>query len=178
MSEWLGFGLIAAMALAIAMTAGLAFVRIKGYKHAARGNRSPAEAQDPPSYEPLARLMGDADLEFLRRQAPCGSEIAAEWNRARRRIARLFLDEIAADFRSLHARARALVAEAPEQYAGLAQSLMRQQFAFWRIMAKIEVRLWLNRAGLGAAEGRALAQMIEALRSEIARSTASAPASA
>ena len=178
MTAWIGFGLIGAMALAIAAMAGLVWVRVKGYKTGGGGSVEPPEGLEPPSYQPLARLMNDADLEFLRRQPPCGPDLSADWNRARRRIIRLFLNEIAADFRSLHAQARALVAEAPEQYAGLAQSLMRQQFWFWRRMAGIEARLLLNRVGLGAAEGRALIQLIDALRSQVTRSAAAAPAGA
>jgi len=170
MTEWLGMGLIGVMAIAIVLTAGLVVVRLKGY----RSTRSDSPALEPPSYEPLARLMSTQDAEFLRRQ-PCGVELEADWDRARRRVIRLFLNEIVAEFRTLHGQARGLVAEAPEQYADLAQTLMSQQFAFWRIMAGIEIRLLLGRFRIGANEGRALTEMLDAIRAEIAHATTSAP---
>ena len=52
-----------------------------------------------------------ARTPFARKSRPVGSD-------RERRIIRLYLKELAADFHRLHAKARVLVAESPEQYAG------------------------------------------------------------
>ena len=85
----------------------------------------------------MTRLIEDADLQ-----------IVARWDRTQRRVVRVYLRETARDFRRLHAEARALVAESPEQYSDLVGVLMRQQVTFLRAMAGIEIRLALSAAGL------------------------------
>lgn len=174
-AEWVGLGVIGAMALAIGVLGVFALIRIRGYRHAGLG-RAPSPPQGESGYEPLARLMRGDDVEFLRAQPNCGPGLAVQWDRGRRRIVRMYLNEIAADFQSLHAQARALVAEAPEQYADLAQALMGQQLLFWRTMAGIELRLLLSRLGAGTVEGGALVRLLDGMRAEIARSTASVTA--
>src|SRR5579862_6149188 len=57
-------------------------------------------------YEPIVRLVGEEDLEFLARQPGCRPEILAKLRRERRKILRMYLRELAADFRSLHRQAR------------------------------------------------------------------------
>lgn len=103
-------------------------------------------------------------------------KVATRWERSRRRIARLYLGELAADFYRLHAKARILAAEAPEQYAGLVPILFRQQFVFWRTLVMIEVRLALG--GLNVTQGSVekLIGAIEAMQREIARVAATSPA--
>ena len=127
-------------------------------------------------YEPMARLLAREDLEFLRDTV--GARTAARWARSRRRIFRLYLRDLASDFGSLHAEARALVAESPEQYAHLVAVLMRQQITFLRAMAEIEIRLALSPVGLARVDPRKLIQAIEAMRHELELSVnlASAPA--
>ncbi len=131
-------------------------------------------------YEPLARLLADDDTEFLRRQHNC-PQLLARWKRARVRIVRLYLSDLAADFRSLHAEARALAAESPEQYSELVGVLMRQQVTFWRVMADAELRLTLSWLGLENIHleriaAHRLVEQIAAMQVEIARTSAPLPA--
>ncbi len=125
-------------------------------------------------YQPLARLMANSDLTFVSQKTGC-PEIAARWSSARRRIIRLYLKDLAADFRCLHADARALVAESPEQNSELVNVLMRQQLVFWREMASVE--LWLTASWLGIGRGSAgrLVEAIAAMQAEIARTITPMP---
>ncbi len=126
-------------------------------------------------YQPMARLLSSEDAEFLRQNTSC-PKIAARWERSRRRIVRLYLRELAADFHRLHAKARVLVAEAPEQYAGLVPILFKQQFVFWRTLVMIEARLALG--GLNVPQGSVekLIGAIEEMQREISRVAATSAA--
>ena len=86
--------------------------------------------------------------------------------------------DLASDFGRLHAEARALVAESPEQYTYLVGVLMRQQITFLRAMAEIEIRLALSPVGLVRVDPRKLIQAMEAMRLELERSVNLAAASA
>jgi hypothetical protein len=61
-------------------------------------------------YQPMGRLMAEEDLVFLKSQPGYRAEMGVRWKRERRRIFRLYLAELKADFRRLHAHARQLVA--------------------------------------------------------------------
>ena len=99
----------------------------------------------------MIRLMAAGDAEFLARRVKCPSFMAA-WERTRRRLVRLYLHELAADFVRLHRQARAMVAQSPEHFSDLVPILFRQQWAFWRALLWIEARLTL--AGLGVPKMR------------------------
>ena len=127
MTELLALGAITAAACLMAAIGFWAWIRL-----------SPRRGRDEDSRnEPMTRLIEDADLQ-----------IVARWDRTQRRVVRVYLRETACDFRRLHAEARALVAESPEQYSDLVGVLMRQQVTFLRAMAGIEIRLALSAAGL------------------------------
>src|SRR5579863_311793 len=61
-------------------------------------------------YQPMERLMAEEDLAFLKSQPGYRAEMGVRWKRERRRIFRLYLAELKADFRRLHIHARELVA--------------------------------------------------------------------
>jgi hypothetical protein len=172
MITWIAVGAVAVMALTILGLGCVVWARLSGY------GRVPAT--DEPGmrmdrYEPLTRLLADDDLEFLRGLRGCPT-IAAEWKRARVRIVRLYLSDLAADFRCLHAKARALVAESPEQYSDLVGVLMRQQITFWRVMAEAELRLIFRWLDLERLDARRLVEAIATMEAEIGRASAPAPA--
>jgi hypothetical protein len=120
-------------------------------------------------YEPMARLIGDEDLLFLRAQPGYRPEIGKKFIRERRRIFRLYLEELAGDFHRLHARARAIVASLPAEHSPLVGILMRQQVRFWYEMAVIEMRLSLDLMGAGSVRVRGLVDAVAAMHAEISR---------
>jgi hypothetical protein len=112
---------------------------------------------------------------FLRQNTIC-PKVAALWECSQGRIIRLYLKELAADFHRLHADVRVLVAESPEQYAGLVPLLFRQRFTFWRTPAMLELRWALGGWKVGKINVAELVRVIEGLQREISRVAAASAA--
>jgi hypothetical protein len=172
MTELLAVSAIASVASSVAGMGIWSWTRL----HPRRNSRRVCDEFSMERYEPMARLLAREDVEFLRDKM--GARMAARWARARRRIFRLYLRDLASDFGHLHAEVRALVAESPEQYSPLIGVLMRQQITFLRAMAEMEIRLALSPVGLVRVDPRKLIQTIEAMRRELELSMNLAAASA
>jgi len=166
---------IVAAGLALVALGGLVNQRVHGYRRALRRTKSArieAPRADPGAefplarYEPMFRLLTGADADFLRRNRHC-PKVGRQWELSQRRVVRLYLKELAADFQGLHREARALVALSPEQHSHLLPFLFKQQFAFWRAVIWIEVRLSLGGSGMPRVNPEALVRAFEALRREI-----------
>lgn len=173
MNAEIALAAIGALAFAILMLVSVLVARLGGYW---RREKKPSVASGfkiaeftIERYEPLTRLMADRDAAFLRQQSSC-PEIAARWNRSRRRIIRMYLKDLTADFRCLHADARALVAESPEQNAELVSVLMKQQLVFWREMLAVELWLTASWLGIGRLSADHLVEAIAAMQRDLARS--------
>lgn len=179
MGAWIAMSAVAGMALVILGLGSVVWARLSGYWRETPKNAWPPEAAVPDGftlakYEPLMRLLANEDVEFLRQQRGC-PKIVAQWERARLRVARLYLSDLASDFRRLHAQARAIAAESPEQYSELIGVLMRQQFTFWRVMAETELHLMFGWLGLGRIDARRLVEGMAAMQAEILRIVAPTP---
>ena len=175
MVGWVAIGTIAAAASTLAALGSLVWIRIRQLKQPRMGRETASFS--PERYEPMIRLLAGDDLEFLRRHTSC-AKIAVRWERTQRRIFRLYLRDLAADFHELHAQCRALVAESPEQYSELVGVLMRQQVTFWRAVASLECRLALSAIGIGRVDPRRLISAVEAMRLQVEHSVRLASASA
>ena len=123
-------------------------------------------------YQSMGRLLAEEDLIFLKSQPGYRAEIGARWKRERRRIFRLYLAELKADFRKLHAQARELVAGSEADSAALVEVLMKQQFAFAMATTALEFRLALQWIGIGRVDIRPLVELIETMRIDLAQRTA------
>ena len=123
-------------------------------------------------YQPMSRLMAEEDLVFLRSQPGYRAEMGERWKRERRRIFRLYLAELKADFRRLHAQARELVAGSGADSATLVEVLMKQQFTFVMATTALEFRLVLQRMGIGRVDITPLIELLEAMRVDLAQRTA------
>jgi hypothetical protein len=124
-------------------------------------------------YQPMGRLMAEEDLVFLKSQPGYRAEMGARWKRERRRIFRLYLAELKADFRRLHAHARELAAGSGADSAGLVEVLMKQQFTFIMATTALEFRLALQRISIGRVDITPLIELVEAMRLDLAQRTAS-----
>jgi hypothetical protein len=141
--------------------------RLLGYRNTGAGRETLGEvvaetAKD--RYRPMARLLDSEDLRFLESRPGYRREMGTRLRNSRRRIFRMYLKELSADFQNLHAAARRMVAEAPEQYADLVPLLMRQQAAFWLALAGIEMRLALSWAGFAPSDARVLVELMDQLQ--------------
>ena len=123
-------------------------------------------------YQPMGRLMAEEDLVFLKSQPGYRAEMGERWKRERRRIFRLYLAELKADFRRLHAHARELVAGSGADSAALVEILMKQQFTFLMATTGLEFRLALQRVGIGRVDITPLIELVEAMRVDLAQRTA------
>jgi len=123
-------------------------------------------------YEPMARLMGDEDLTFLKTIPGYTPEIGRKFSRERRRIFRRYLRELAQDFSRLHAQARAVVAGLSEENSPLVGMLVRQQLRFWYEMGAVEMRLALSWAGVPCLDARGLIDALQNMHTDISRLTA------
>ena len=123
-------------------------------------------------YQPMAGLLADDDLVFLKAQPGYRAEMGVRWKRERRRIFRLYLGELKNDFRRLHAQAREMVAQSGADSADLVTVLMKQQTAFWRATLALEFRLTLESMGIGKVDVAPFMQLIEAMRVDLAQRTA------
>ncbi len=123
-------------------------------------------------YQPMGRLMAEEDLGFLKSQPGYRAEIGERWKRERRRIFRLYLAELKADFRRLHTHARELVADSGEDSAALVEVLMKQQFTFLMATTALEFRLALQGIGVGHVDITPLIELLEAMRVDLAQRTA------
>jgi len=123
-------------------------------------------------YQPMGRLMAEEDLVFLKSQPGYRAEMGVRWKRERRRIFRLYLAELKADFRRLHAHARQLVAASGADSAALVEVLMKQQFTFLMATTALEFRLALQWIGVGRVDITPLIELVEAMRVDLAHRTA------
>jgi hypothetical protein len=119
-------------------------------------------------YQLMTRLTAEEDFEFLSAQPGYRPETGARLRRERRRIFRLYLRALAVDFRSLHAAARKLVADAPERHADLVGVLIRSQFVFWWRMTLVEFRLLLSATRLPKLDIAPLFRPMESIRIHMA----------
>ena len=152
---------LAAGAALIALAAAI-YSRIRSYGRAQTQSGSADLEFSMARYQPLFRLLSGSDAGFLTGNRQCPG-VTQRWGSAQRRVIRLYLRELAADFQSLHRRARVLAAESAG-HAHLMPRLFQQQIAFWRALLWIEVRLTFGREGINP---EALATAIEALHGDL-----------
>jgi len=122
-------------------------------------------------YQPMGRLMAEEDLAFLKSQPGYRAEMGERWKRERRKIFRLYLTELKADFGRLHAQARELVAGSGADSAALLEVLMKQQVTFLMATTALEFRLALQWIGIGKVSITPLIQLVEAMRMDLAQRT-------
>src|SRR5579885_137459 len=167
MSELWTVGAIGAAASSTAALGAWVWIHFQQFRYRPGGTSGHAPAFCAARYEPMARLLDPREIAAIRGRG-CNSPVtASSWYRARRRIFRLYLRDLAQDFGRLHAAARALVAESPEECSPLVGLLFRQQIAFWRGMAAIECRLAMNALGIGQVDAGRLIAALESIRLEM-----------
>jgi hypothetical protein len=169
------FGLILAWVITVGSLAGLLWWLTR---LAQRRRYSPAWLDGDASadfsldrYQPMAGLLADDDLVFLQAQPGYRAAMGARWKRERRRLFRLYLQELKSDFRRLHAQAREIVAQSGAESAALVEVLMKQQMMFLRATMALECRLALQVMGIGKVDVAPFMQLIEAMRVDLAQRT-------
>lgn len=158
----------------LGILAALIGIRWREYRRSSRESRQDRELQGTwgefslARYAPMENLLSKDELEFLASQPGYRPEIGTKFKRDRKRIFRLYLRELSADFHRLHADARKAVSDAGPEHAELVGILLRQQAAFWLAIAGIELRLLLGPV-TGGIDARGLIESIETMRIDLAR---------
>jgi hypothetical protein len=122
-------------------------------------------------YLPMERLLSEADYEFLAAQPGYDPSIARKLRAARRRVFRIYLRQMSADFSRLHQVARLLVLYAPEDRPELARSLVHQKWVFYYAMANVQWRLLLHAAGLSTVDVSGLIRALDNLNLQVKQPT-------
>ena len=117
-------------------------------------------------YEPMARLLSEEDLRFVKAQRGYTPEIGKMFSRERRRLFRLYLKDLSQDFRLLHRRARVIAASLPVESAALVGKLMKQQLRFRYEMLALQLKLSF---AFGSADVSGLVNTVAAMQAEVSR---------
>lgn len=158
------------LAVAIASIATVAFTaRLMQYRHASRPEDS--DTFQLARYAPMARLLDPAEATFLAAQPGVDAQAVARFQKDRRQIFRMYLKEVSADFRQLHAEARQIIAASPEPNSALVESLVSIQFRFWAALALVEIELALADFGFGNANPGRLLNVVESLSNTLVQTT-------
>lgn len=161
--------LLAILAIALIGSVGMMVAKLMQYRDAESHENEEFSAS---KYAPMGRLLDPEETAYLASQPGTTAADIREFKNARRRIFRMYLRELTSDFTTLHAEARQLVAASPDKNPDLVEMVVRQQIRFWVSVARIELQLGLDAAGLGAVDPRRLLDTVEALHVAVARATA------
>jgi hypothetical protein len=115
----------------------------------------------------MLRLLDQEDFDFLAAQPGSRPAIITKLRSQRRRVLRMYLRALSKDFNQLHARARRIVADAPEEHHNLVGILMRQRVSFFRARSVIEMRLAMDWLIPGSIDIRPLLGALEKLQAEL-----------
>jgi hypothetical protein len=167
MTAWIALGWTATAGPFIGLSATLAWMRLRTRRGADTDTLFDTLGFSLERYKPMERLLSPEDFSYLTQMPGYRPEMGRQWKRDRRRLFRLYLNELAVDFNTLHSRARAVLAETGTESGELVAKLAGQKFAFWRTLAAIDLRLTMDALGVGSVDPRPLLQLVEAMRLEL-----------
>jgi hypothetical protein len=122
---------------------------------------------------PFRRLLDPTDFDFLRAAGLRTTKVAA-FKTQRRRIARLWLRTLAADFNRVDNAAGFLLVESQADRPGLAATLFRKRTIFCCCFLRAEVQIALATSGYESRQSWASLEALEMLCMEM-RKLADAP---
>ncbi len=119
------------------------------------------------AYRPMARLLSEEDIHFLRSQPGYRPEMEKWLRRERRRLYRLYLQSLAKDFNRIHLALRMALLTAPEDQPELARALVRQKVRFVMLFLWAHAQLLFHTLGFGKANATPLVTAVEAARKQL-----------
>lgn len=144
----------------------IAWIRVRRYRSVA-STEAGRESFSAERYEPMKRLLSDADFEFLKNKPGVRPAMIRRLRAERRKVFRAYLCELASDFNRLHRDARLMLANAPEEYSDLVGVMIATKVRFWSALAGVELRLAIHAMGIGRVDLSALLDSITALNSAV-----------
>ncbi|HWE49282.1 MAG TPA: hypothetical protein VG273_05815 [Bryobacteraceae bacterium] len=128
----------------------------------------PASKNVAGRYRPMLRLLSDEDIRFI-----AGDPIGFKALRAeRRKLFRRYLSCLTKDYARLLAGIRMVMVQSGVDRPDLAKALAKNRALFALAICKVEFRLALHAAGIGAVDVSGLVGAFDTLHDQIARFSA------
>jgi hypothetical protein len=118
-------------------------------------------------YRPMRRLLSENDLRFLESRPGYRPEVGRTLRAERRKAFRGYLNEIKKDFWTIHALAKQILLDWPEDNPELGVLLMKSQGRFLWSLARIEFYLALHWTGISTPKLDPLFGALESLYSGV-----------
>ena len=116
---------------------------------------------------PMARLLQEADFEFLAKQPGYRPEIARNLRRRRLEIFQTYLSYMGAEFHRLHRILRIMALTSAADRGELSKLLVEQRLLFTVRMFQVRLRLTFFRFGWKPVDVTAMVDLIEELRLQV-----------
>lgn len=140
--------------------AGILFVARMRQIRTTESLRSASQV-DISRYEPMQRLLSAEDIALV-----AGDKTLERVLRVQRsRIMRGYLRCMTKDYAALHAAVRQMMVDSGEDRPDLAMLLTRSKYNFAYSLCRIEMSLWLYRAGIGTIDLSGLMAQVQAFGS-------------
>ena len=126
---------------------------------------------DPARYRPMLRILDAAELDYIQRCAPPGSELAGRVKRRHIRLFREYLRALQTDFECLQHAGRQLVAQGAGQ-PSLAANLFQAHVQFSKSLWILRFRVAALQLGFGSVDARAILGAFEKASGALAQPAA------
>lgn len=133
---------------------------------------APTVPKTPIRLRPIARLLSEADFDFLSQQPGYRPEIGRELRRKRLALFRAYLAHMKAEFHLLHQKLRLLALYSPTDRSDLSRLLLEQRMLFGYRMMQVELRLLFFQFGMKPADVSGLVEMVEGMRRQVSELSA------
>lgn len=118
-------------------------------------------------YRPMARLLSEDDLEFLRAQPGFTPRMIARLRAQRCQIFRGYLRSLSQDFDRVCMALKIVLLQSGQDRPDLASTLLREQWHFAANMFAVRVRLVFYRWGWSGVDASNLMRTFDAMRLEL-----------
>ena len=160
-------------AVVLALLAAFAVVLRRSAVNGRRAASSPQGADPPPMrYQPMERLLDEADFRFLASQPDCDPAMVRRLRAERRRIFRSYLRHMQRDFNRVSGALAAILLTAAQDRPELSQELLRQKSRFAMAMLSAHFRLVLHGFGIGTVDASGMIGSLDALRAALGQLSA------
>lgn len=126
------------------------------------------EAFSASCYYPMQRLLSSEDFEFLSRQPGFEGSLKRKLRRDRLQIFRKYLDRMILDFNRLHALARFVLSQSPEDCSELVSRLLWLRVRFAVTVFRVEFGYRLYSWGLPSISVGTLISCLEGMAVQLA----------
>ena len=119
------------------------------------------------SYRPMERLLHEDDIVFLKAHPGYEPGLDQKLRAQRRRVFRLYLNDLGRDFNRLHYALRLMVLHGPKDNPELAKTLIKQKLVFFAALFAVRVRIEFYSLGMGGVDVSGLVSTLDAMRAEL-----------